>query len=218
MLVSEAEVEATGGMARVEALLERARPIAVHLRARLPTRSLLAAAIRLRESALAHGGWCVVNGRLDVALAACAHAVQLGRTALRVEEARAAIAASGGRLRIGASVHDREGARAAVDAGADYLVLGTIYATPSHPGLVGSGAPAIVEVTTTARATPILAIGGLRVDRVAEALGAGASGVVVGRAVWGSDDPPRAAVELKEMIERHAGSCTVELGGHSDRG
>ncbi|WP_420633730.1 thiamine phosphate synthase [Candidatus Palauibacter sp.] len=185
-------------------VLERAAPIAVHLRARLPTRSLFEIAARLAPVARATAGWLVVNGRPDVALAAGAQAVQLGRTALGVEETRRMVEACGGRLAIGASVHDAEGAFRAVRDGADYLVLGTIYATPSHPGIEGSGPAAVAAVRCGPRSgsvPPVLAIGGVRADRVDEVVSAGAYGIVVGRAVWSAPDPGQAALDLRRRLD-----------------
>jgi thiamine monophosphate synthase len=135
-----------GGLTAVERVLERAAPVAVHLRARISARRLFEVADRLAPIASRAGGWLVVNGRPDVALAAGARAVQLGRNALGVEETRRMVRACAGRLAIGASVHDAEGALRAAREGADHLVLGTIYATPSHPGVEGSGPAAVSAV------------------------------------------------------------------------
>ncbi|WP_419947821.1 thiamine phosphate synthase [Candidatus Palauibacter sp.] len=228
MLVSERELDGPSGPAAVRDVIERAGPVAVHLRARLPTRRLFEIAIELAPRAVRTGGWLVVNGRPDVALAAGAHAVQLGRTALGVKETRRLVEACAGRLAIGASVHDAEGALRAVRDGADYLVLGTIYATPSHPGRAGRGPAAVTAageaVAAAARgrktfprerptrspgggpssgsAPPVLAIGGLRADRIGEVADAGAYGVVVGRAVWSAADPAEAARELRKRLHR----------------
>ncbi len=175
---------------------------------------------RLAPAASRAGSWLVVNGRPDVALAAGARAVQLGRTALGVEETRRMVAACAGRLAIGASVHDADGALRAAREGADYLVLGTIYATPSHPGVEGSGPAAVSAVRrrlsalrlaarrlpanrlSARRPPPILAIGGVGADRIAEVTEAGAYGIVVGRAVWSAPDPARAALDLRTQLDR----------------
>ena len=196
-------------------MLERAAPVAVHLRARIGGGRLFEIADRLAPIASRAGSWLVVNGRPDVALAAGASAVQLGRTALGVEETRRVVAACARRLAIGASVHDAEGALRAAREGADYLVLGTIYATPSHPGVEGSG-PAVVSAVrrrlaahrlvvqrpSARRPPPILAIGGVNADRVGEVTEAGAHGIVVGRAVWSARDPAHAARGLGRQLDR----------------
>ena len=185
-------------------MLERAAPAAVHLRARLPARCRYEIAAALAPAAARTAGWVIVNGRPDIALAAGAHGVQLGRAALGVEETRRLRAACRRPLVIGASVHDAEGAAEAFRAGADYLVLGTIYATPSHPGRVGSGPAAVTAtVAVCGPGVPVLAIGGLRADRIGAVAAAGAYGIVVGRAVWSAPDPARAAAELARRLDRN---------------
>ena len=104
MLVSERELGRHDGLAQVERIVERAAPNAVHLRARLTARRRYEISERLAHVADRAQGWLVVNGRPDIALAAGARAVQLGRTALGVGETRALVEASGGRLFIGASL------------------------------------------------------------------------------------------------------------------
>lgn len=196
-------------------MLERAAPLAIHLRARISARRLFEVAARLAPIASRAGGWLVVNGRPDVALAAGARAVQLGRTALGVEETLRMVRACAGRLATGASVHDAEGALRAAREGADYIVLGTIYATPSHPGVEGSGPAAVSAVRrrltahrlavhrpSARRPPPILAIGGVGADRIEEVTQAGAYGIVVGRAVWSAPDPARAALGLRRQLDR----------------
>lgn len=207
-LVSEREIEDPDRLEIVERLMEREVPTAVHLRARLPGRRLFEVALRLAAVAGSRS-WVVVNGRPDIALAAGGRAVQLGRTALGVEETRRFISACRGKLAVGASVHDAEGAIRAVRAGADFLALGTIYPTPSHPGYDGSGPGAVAtvsarldeSVSSSERAPPILAIGGVNVLNVNAVIEAGAYGAVVGRAIWEADEPLAAAHELDEAIE-----------------
>jgi len=199
VLVSEREVASAVALATVRTLLRDSRSIAIHLRARVPTRELYGLARELAGLAEA-GSWCVVNGRPDVALAASAQAVQLGHAALGVAVVRR-LAPCGGDLRIGASVHRPDEALEAVTDGADYLVVGTVFDTPAHPG--AAAGPALIRTVSEALAgrgsgRPILAIGGVTADRVAELARAGAHGVVVGRAVWGSTRPVRSARELVE--------------------
>ncbi len=170
--------------------------LALHLRLPgLPGRDLFSLAERRVAERGAQGGWVVVNERLDVALGARADAVQLGRGAL---PARVAARVAGGRLAIGASVHDVETARRAARDGANFLVLGTIFATPSHPDVVPGGLARIAACADLG--IPVVAIGGIDARRVSEVLGAGAAGVAVVRAVWGAEDPVRAAQELLDAM------------------
>jgi thiamine-phosphate pyrophosphorylase len=170
--------------------------VAVHLRPReLPASACLDAAHRLARAAEAAGGWLVVNGRVDLALAAGAQGVQLGRGALPIGAARRLLPDG---VAIGASVHAAEEARVAAEDGADFLLLGTIYPTPSHPGLPAAGPGRIEECAFVGR--PLIAIGGIDAARVPEVLRAGAHGVAVIRAVWEAREPGRAASDLRDRL------------------
>lgn len=177
-------------------------PVALHLRARIPAARLFEAAERL--AAAAGRGWCAVNGRPDIALAAGAHAVQLGHAALSVRDVRSL--ARGADLRIGASVHEpREAVEAARD-GADFLVVGTMYPTPSHPGRAGRGPEGMARIAGAVAAAghpevPLFGIGGVDAGRIEPLIDAGAYGVVVGRAVWEARDPEAAAARLAAALE-----------------
>lgn len=128
-----------------------------------------------------------VNDRLDIALAVRATGVQLGRGSLAPGDAR--------RLDptwwIGVSVHDPDEARAAQTAGADYLVIGPVYATASHPEREPLGPDRFGALA--ALGLPAIAIGGVTADRVAELRAAGAYGVAAIRALWDAPDPAAAA-------------------------
>jgi thiamine-phosphate pyrophosphorylase len=176
--------------------------LALHLRLRQAAGArLFELASRFTAAAERTGGWCVVNDRLDVALGAGAQAVQLGRTALPVAAAREVIetcAGKGGPLptgpALGASVHGEEEARSAAADGANYLVLGTIFASRTHPGVTPHGI-AIVE-RCCAVGLPVIAIGGMNAARAPEVRRAGAAGLAVVRAVWDAGEPREAAGRL----------------------
>lgn len=163
--------------------------IALHLRAPAATgRAMHDLAARLVEMASAAGALLLVNDRVDVAIAAGAHGVQLGRRSLSVEDARRLV---GDRL-IGASIHDADEARAAIGGGADFLLAGAIYPTATHPGEAAAGVGWIETVAALGR--PIIAIGGVMPERVGEVRRAGAAGVAAIRGIW--DDPsPGEAVQ-----------------------
>ncbi|MCG8466807.1 MAG: thiamine phosphate synthase [Gemmatimonadetes bacterium] len=203
VLVSERQLESAVGLETAVRVLERAGPVAVHLRARVEANRLYEAARRLAERAGETRGWLVVNGRPDIALAASAHGVQLGRGALSIGETKRIAGAGDAELRIGASVHGVREAEGAADDGADYLVLGTIHPTPSHPGTKGEG-PEIIRATADRVSIPILAIGGVGIETADEAMAAGAYGAVVASAVWDRTDPPGAARELRETLDAAA--------------
>lgn len=189
--------------ARVDELLAAGDgEVALHLRLRdVSGRELHETATRVREAADRRGGWCVVNDRADVALTAGAHAVQLGGASLPVTAARRVVDEA---TAVGRSVHGIGAARRAARDGANYLVLGTIYRTPSHPDRPGAG-PGLVE-EVAGLDPPVVAIGGITADRVPEVRAAGAAGFAVRRAVWGQDDPAAAARELLDAWSSSRGS------------
>jgi thiamine-phosphate diphosphorylase len=91
-------------------------------------------------------------------------------------------------------VHSVAEAREAIDEGADYLVLGTIYETASHPDRPGLGLEVLGEVA--AFGTPVIAIGGITPARATDVRGAGAWGVAAIRALWQPSDSYAAAMEM----------------------
>jgi len=137
----------------------------------------------------------IVNGAPAVAVATGAAGLHLPGDGGTIAAARAAL---GPVALIGRSVHSVEEARSAATDGADYLIIGTIFATASKPGRAPAGLP---FVTAVARAVtiPIIAIGGIDEGNVAATLAAGAWGVAVMSGVLAAPDPG-AAVRLLQVI------------------
>jgi len=147
---------------------------------------LAALSRQIRGATREHGAQLVVNDRVDVALAVGADAVQRTHTSLTVNDIRAV---AGPRLRIGASVHSLDDARAAEAAGADWVVFGPVYDTASKRQY---GAPQGLErlaAVTRAVGIPVVAIGGITPARVGEVRAAGARGVGVISAILTADSP-----------------------------
>jgi thiamine-phosphate pyrophosphorylase len=144
-----------------------------------------------------HGAHLAINDRLDVALAVGADGVHLAAQSLPVD---AAVALAAGRTLIGRSVHSLEEAIRVADAGADYVTFGHVFPTSSHPGLPPRGLSelrAIVEAV----AIPVLAIGGITVDNLADVLATGCAGVAVISAILSSSDPYEAAGHLRRALD-----------------
>ncbi|HWN18551.1 MAG TPA: thiamine phosphate synthase [Gemmatimonadales bacterium] len=131
-----------------------------------------------------------VSGRPDIAAATGAHGVQLGADDISPADARRLLPHGW----IGRSVHNLDEARTAVQEGADFLVLGSIYQTPTHPGRSPIGTSVLGEVATLGR--PVIGIGGITPDRVPELKAAGAYGVAAIRALWQADDPAAATLSM----------------------
>lgn len=170
--------------------------VAVHLREPdLPAGELWELARQLR-ALTQRRALLVINDRIDVALAVGADAVQLGARSLPVAVARRLV---GRRLLLGRSVHSLPEAVQAQQDGADYLLLGTIYATRSHPDATPAG-PELVRQARAAVSLPIIAIGGIAATNAPAVMQAGADGVAVISAILGAPDPRQAAADLARTI------------------
>lgn len=145
----------------------------------------------------AAGAMCIINDRVDIALAAGADAVHLGASDLPIDDARAL---AGGRLLIGGTARDPAAARRLVDEGADYLGVGPTFPTRTKDGLPDPLGPAGVAAVVDAVDVPVIAIAGIEVSRVPEVLSSGAHGVAVIGAVMGASDPGASARELLAVI------------------
>jgi thiamine-phosphate pyrophosphorylase len=113
----------------------------------------------------------VVSSRCDVVLASEAAGVNLPERDVSVSDARSLL---GDRL-IGRSVHSRTGALEAEAAGADYLIFGPVWRSPSHPDAPAAGIEGLAAAARAVR-IPVIAIGGVTAERIAECLAAGAAG------------------------------------------
>jgi thiamine-phosphate pyrophosphorylase len=164
---------------------------------RAPTREQIATARALVELCRAHDAQLLVNDRIDVALAADAHGVHLGADDFPLGLARDLL---GPDRAIGASAGTVEEAIAAVRAGADYLGVGPVYATASKPDAAAPIGPDGLRAIVRAVEAPVIAIGGITLERVAEVLAAGALGIAVIEAVVCDADPAAAARALREAL------------------
>ena len=138
----------------------------------------------------------IVNDRLDVALVAGAGGVQLGERGFTVEDARRVLPVE---MLVGRSVHDIAGARIASEAGADYLLAGHIFDTPSKHGIPGRGLGWLGEVAA-AVSVPVIALGGITNDRIPAVLAAGAYGIALGRELLYAADPECAAAAAAHVV------------------
>jgi thiamine-phosphate pyrophosphorylase len=136
--------------------------------------TLLDLTVRVRARLAGTSARCLVNDRSDVALAAGADGVHLPAAAPACARVRAMAPAP---FLIGRSVHGVDEAIAVEAAGScDYLVFGTVYPSLSKPaGHPVAGLEALARVCAAVR-LPVLAIGGITVDRLAEVAAAGAAG------------------------------------------
>lgn len=138
----------------------------------LADRELLDFAATAR-AALPAPGVVLVNGRLDVALAAGADGVHLPADGLPIAPLRRRF---GTAVVIGRSTHRLAEVLRAKSDGADYITFGPVYETPSKAVF---GPPVGLAALSRACAVgiPVLALGGVTLERFAELAAAGASGV-----------------------------------------
>ncbi len=174
----------------------------------LPGGALLELAQRLRQ-VIAGRALLLINERVDVAVAAGADGVQLGESALPTSAARAIV---GERAVVGRSVHSIEGAAAAAESGADFLLVGTMFATNSHPGEEPSGPGLLSRIASAGIASPMLGIGGITAGNAGPVMAAGAQGVAAITGILAHENPTAAAQRLKDaMASAIASTSTREL-------
>src|SRR5579862_1652696 len=148
----------------------------------LPNRELYDLARTLRTITNQFGTKLLINGRIDIALAAEADGVHLPVNGVPIAVARKAL----NKGIIGASTHSLTQAEKAQDDGADFITFGPIFSTPSKekygPAL---GLTVLKEITSKIK-IPVFAIGGITPERAAECRAHGAHGVAVISAVMGA--------------------------------
>lgn len=163
----------------------------------LPAAVLFELATRLRELTRRYGARLLINDRIDIALAIAADGVQLPVDSFAPADARRLL---GARCLIGASTHTVAQVRAATAGGADFIVFGPIFDTPSKRAF---GVPVGLDALATATAAtplPVLAIGGVTSDRASSVRQCGARGVAVINTILGADDPRAAAAALRAAL------------------
>jgi thiamine-phosphate pyrophosphorylase len=167
---------------------------AVQLREKdLTPRELYPLALEMRQLTQAYGARLLINDRVDLALAVNADGVQLTTISLPGRVARQLL---GPERLIGISTHSLAEAQAAVAGGADFVVFGPVFFTPSK---VPYGQPVGLDALRAVRAAvelPILAIGGINKVNLEQVLGAGADGIAVISAIISADDPTAATRDL----------------------
>lgn len=139
----------------------------------------------------------LVNDRIDVALALDAAGVHLAGHSLSPATARRLL---GPDKLLGVSTHGLDAARQAAHDGADFVVFGPIFATPSKLAYgPPQGLPRLAEVVREVR-VPVIAIGGINPANLPQVMQAGAHGVAMIRAVLAASNPCAAAQELSRLL------------------
>lgn len=158
---------------------------------------MLEQAKAIKELADEHAKLFIVNDRVDIAVLSDADGVHLGQEDIPVAEARELI---GDDKLIGMSVKTLEEALDAVEQGADYLGVGTVFPTRTkHDAGYATGLDALFEIRE-ALDIPIVAIGGINLGNIRDVIAAGADSVAVVSAVVAQDDVAKAAHDLRDAV------------------
>ena len=137
----------------------------------------------------------IVNDRADVALALDADGVHVGQDDLPTDAARALV---GDRI-VGWSTHAPEEVDAAAGQEIDYFAVGPVTETPTKPGRPAAGIE-LIRYAARVATKPWFAIGGIDLDLLPAVLDAGATRIVVVRAITEAKDPAGATSRLKDLL------------------
>ncbi|MBF8299129.1 MAG: thiamine-phosphate pyrophosphorylase [Dehalococcoidia bacterium] len=162
------------------------------------TRELCEIGLRIKSLTEKWGALFIVNDRVDIAVAIDADGVHVGQDDLPALAARRILGP--GKV-LGVSTENGDQARQAAAQGASYVAIGPIY--EARGSKADAGAPIGPKAITDLRkhtSLPIVAIGGIKHDRVAEIARAGAAGVAVISAIVGADDIVAATREMKRLF------------------
>ena len=137
-----------------------------------------------------------VNDRVDIALTLETVGIVLGESSLPIDAVRPLV---GSDRVIGCSVHDVDGVRRVRDGGAQFVIFGPVYETPTHPDTAPQGLERLAQACGLG--LPVIAIGGITIDRATDVRRAGAQGVAAIRALWDTDDPGGTVRQLRRQFD-----------------
>lgn len=147
-----------------------------------------------RSACARHGALLAVNDRADVAYAAGADVLHLGQDDLPAGIARQIV---GPEPVIGLSSHaESETAAASANPAADYFCTGPVWPTPTKPGRPAPGLDLVRYAAGLGSARPWFAIGGIDEQNLGQVLDAGATRIVVVRAITEAEQPGAATARL----------------------
>ncbi len=199
-VITDEVLQARFTHAEIAALASRGGADTVQYREKRPklTRELIEVARSIVLACEENDAMCIVDDRVDVAAAAGAHGLHLGKVDLPIAVAREMAPD----LLIGGTANSLEEARRVWQTPLDYIGIGPIYGTQSK----ANPAPVMGLETLHAIArecpVPVIAIGSITASRVPEVLDAGAFGVAVISAITCAPDPEAAAREFADVIAR----------------
>jgi thiamine-phosphate pyrophosphorylase len=164
----------------------------------LGTRDLLDMSYKMRYLTRTYGAKLFINDRVDIALAVEADGVHLGKESIPVHAVKKTFQ---DKLMIGMSTHNLNEALEAERGGADFITLGPVYHTPSK---ITYGEPIGIETLRNVESKisiPVFAIGGMKLDNVAEVKEAGAYGVALISAILTAEHIKETTEEFLRLLK-----------------
>ena len=184
-------------VARVEAALAGGAAMIQYRAKDAPRELAIAQAKRLAALCRGHGVPLIVNDSVELALEAGADGVHLGRDDGDAREARRRMP----HAILGVSCYaDPERARVAASAGADYVAIGSVFASGTKPGAVRAPLELLARAREAA-GVPVAAIGGITPANAPQAIAAGADMVAVITAVFDAPDVRAAAAQFARLFD-----------------
>lgn len=146
-----------------------------------------------------YGAQLFINDRIDVALAIDAAGVHLGKYSIPTDVARFLL---GPQRTIGVSTHSAEEAQKAQRDGADFILFGPVFFTPSKARYGAPQGLAALQKTLAKTSLPVYAIGGVKVENVARVRQANIQGIALISAVLSAADPKKEVKNLLALLAR----------------
>jgi len=171
---------------------------AVQLREKnLDGKEIFLLAERVRKLTQSYAARLFLNDRIDVALAVDADGVQIGQASLPIATARALL---GPRRMIGVSTHALKEALEAERNGADFVLFGPVYFTPSKAAYGAPQGLAALKKIVEKISLPVYAIGGIKPENLAATRQLGVRGVALISAVMSAEDPKGATEKILRLL------------------
>lgn len=161
-------------------------------------RELFEASRRLSSLLIPQGVTFFVNDRADVASLAGASGVHVGQEDLGVEQARSVV---GTQKLVGVSTHNREQFQTAAGTSADYIAVGPVFATSTKTNADPVVGTEFIRKVRALTDNPIVAIGGITLERAVEVIKAGADSVAVISDILLAPEPGRRARQYIDLLE-----------------
>lgn len=199
-VITDETVQQRYAHAQLAALAARGGADAVQLREKRPwtARALVEAARACLSACAAYGALLVIDDRADVARAVGAPALHLGRDDLDVATARAILGAG---AVIGGTANSYAEAARVWASGVDYIGVGPVYGTRSKANPAPELGLATLARICADAPVPVIAIGGISAERIAEVMAAGAHGVAVLSAVVLAADPEAETARCRSALD-----------------